>query len=117
MAELRSFLGLVNYYGKFLANLATTAVPLYNLVKRMLTGHRASPKRQHSRGKDLLQSSDLLLHLDSEESLILACDALPYGLGAVLSHWMQDGSKRPIAFPPHTPTSAERKYSQLDKEA
>ena len=51
VAELRSFLGLVNYYGKFLANLATTAVPLYNLVKRMLAGHWTSPKRLHSRGE------------------------------------------------------------------
>ena len=67
--------------------------------------------------KDLLQSTDLLLHLDPEESLILACDASPYGLGAVLSHCMQDGSIRLIAFAYHTLASEERKYSQLDKEA
>ena len=33
VAEMRSFLGLVNYYRKFLLNLATTAAPLYNLLK------------------------------------------------------------------------------------
>ena len=27
--ELRSFLGMVNYYGKFLPDLATTLTPLY----------------------------------------------------------------------------------------
>ena len=49
VAELRSFLGLVIYYGKFLANLATTAAPLYNLLKRMLAGRWARLKRQLSR--------------------------------------------------------------------
>ena len=33
VAELRSFLGLVNYYGKFLPNLALVASPLYNLLQ------------------------------------------------------------------------------------
>ena len=34
VTELRAFLGLVNYYGKFLPNLASTAAPLYNLLKK-----------------------------------------------------------------------------------
>ena len=32
--ELRSFLGLVNYYGKFLPKLASTAGPLYHLLQK-----------------------------------------------------------------------------------
>ena len=34
VSELRSFLGIVNYYGKFLPNLATTLAPLYNLLRQ-----------------------------------------------------------------------------------
>ena len=118
VSELRSFLGLVNYYGKFLPNLATTAAPLYTLLKknaRWMWGK--AQKEAFKRVKDLLQSSDLLVHFDPEELLILACDASPYGLGAVLSHRMQDGSERPIAFASRTLAPAEKKYSQLDKEA
>ena len=38
--ELRSFLGLLNYYGKFLPNLATTLHPLNNLLyKRESNGN------------------------------------------------------------------------------
>ena len=33
--ELRSFLGLMNYYGKFLPNLSSVLAPLYELLKRL----------------------------------------------------------------------------------
>ena len=37
-------------------------------------------------------------------------------MGAVLSHVMEDGSERPVAYASRTLSSAEKNYSQLEKE-
>jgi hypothetical protein len=39
LSELRSFLGMVNYYGKFLPNLVTTLSPLYRLLRQSSVWH------------------------------------------------------------------------------
>ena len=47
--------------------------------------------------KKALQSSNLLVHFDSNKPLVLACDASPVGVGAVLSQRLEDGSEKPIS--------------------
>ncbi|XP_045188111.1 uncharacterized protein K02A2.6-like [Mercenaria mercenaria] len=67
--------------------------------------------------KQLLTSSTVLVHYQPEKSVTLAVDASPYGLGAVISHEMEDGLDRPIAYASRTLTTSERNYSQIEKEA
>ena len=59
----------------------------------------------------------MLVHYDENKPLIIACDASPYGVGAVLSHRMADGSELPVAYASRSLSPAEKKYSQLEKEA
>ena len=56
-------------------------------------------------------------HYDPSLPLRLAADTSAYGLGAVISHVMEDGQEQPIAFASHTLSISEQNYSQIEKEA
>jgi hypothetical protein len=115
--ELKSLLGAINYYGKFLPDLATTLHPLYQL-----SHHDArwvwSPECEEAfnKIKQMLVGAEVLIHFDAKKPLVLGVDASPYGLGAVLSHRLADGSERPIAYASRTLSAAERNYAQIEKE-
>ena len=117
VSELKSYLGMLSYYSKFLPNLSSTLHPLYHLLKKDVQWVWEAPQvKAFDASKELLMSSNCLTHFDSSLDLSLACDASSYGLGVVLSLKMMDGTERPIAYASRTLNPAERNYSQLEKE-
>ena len=118
VSQVRSFVGLVTYYQRFIPDMATMLNPLTSLLQKdrqfQWTPECAAAFHQV---KTVLALSKVLAHYDANLTIRVACDASPYGLGAVLSHIYPNGEERPIAFASRKLTSAEQGYSQIDKEA
>ena len=115
--KLRSVLGMINYYSQFISDLSTLLKPLYSLLKANEPWEwSAECQEALDAVKSRLTSSPVLARYDPEVSLVLAADALAYGLGAVLSHRWSDGTERPIAFASRTLNNSERNYPQVEKE-
>ena len=116
LTELRSFLGMINYYSQFLPNLSHQLSPLYQLLKRVTYSYWKSKQLEAFQlAKNALQADSLLVYFDPTKQIVVRYDASPLGLDAVLSHIMPDGQDRPIAYVSWTLT-AEKGYSQIEKE-
>ena len=116
--ELRSFLGLVNYYGKFIRHLSILIQPLNRLLCRDVPWNWSKDcQKAFDTLKERLASSEVPVHYDLDLPLKLDCDASAYGVGAVLFHVFPNGVERPIAHASRTLTQAEKGYAQLKKEA
>ncbi|XGW25993.1 hypothetical protein V3C99_006978 [Haemonchus contortus] len=115
--QVRSFLGLLNYYGAFVEEMHQLRAPLDKLLKK--DAHfNWSPECQRAfdRAKEILSSDLLLTHYDPSKEIVVAADASEYGIGAVISHRFSNGSEKPIYHACRTLTAAERNYGQVEKE-
>ncbi|CAI2296196.1 unnamed protein product [Caenorhabditis sp. 36 PRJEB53466] len=98
--ELRSFMGMITYYSAFIPHMKSLRGPLDKLLM-----------------KDYVLSSDLnLTHYQPNIPIVVAADACDYGIGAVISHRFADGTEKPIAHAARSLNSAEKNYSQIEKE-
>ncbi|XP_060771685.1 uncharacterized protein K02A2.6-like [Neoarius graeffei] len=68
------------------------------------------------KAKDTLLMFGVLTHFDPSLPIQLACDASPYGVGAVISHILPNGEES-IAFASRTLNKAESNYVQIEREA
>lgn len=118
VSELHSFLGLLNYYGRFIPNLATLIHPLNKLLCCDVTWKWSKACQEAFKSaKEKIISPSVPVHYDPMRQMRLAADASAYRIGAVLSHVMDDGSERQIAFASRTLLPGKRNYSQIEKEA
>ena len=120
VSELRSFLGMVQYYHSFLPGLATTLEPLHRLLQKNVQREWTSDCQkafESCKGGLDRRFSVGMVHYDLKRELRLACDVSSYGLGAVLSHVMDDGTERPVAYASRSLSPSERNYAQIEREA
>lgn len=103
MSELRAFLGLVMYYGKFIKNLSSLSAPLNQLLRKETKWKWSDHCEEKFKAlKNALISAEVLCHYNLVLPLGLACDASAVGIGAVIFHTLSDGSEKPIAYASRT---------------
>nr|VZH96060.1 unnamed protein product [Spirometra erinaceieuropaei] len=115
--QLQRFLGMVNFYRRFLPNCADTILPLTDLL--------SGPKRtfeltsaaltSFEQVKDLLADATLLTHFHADAPISLMVDASNVAVGAVLQQSLPD-STVPLAFFSKKLSKAETRYSTFGRE-
>ncbi|BHF65361.1 hypothetical protein SprV_0200837100 [Sparganum proliferum] len=115
--QLQRFLGMVNFYRRFLPNCADLMLPLTNLLSGPkgpleLRGHALTA---FERIKTSLADATLLAHPAPEAPLSLMVDASTVAVGAVLQQHIND-STRPLAFFSKKLSPAETRYSTFGRE-
>ena len=117
LKELRSFLGMVNYYNMYMEGLATITEPMHKLMRKDVSWTwTAECETAFRKVKGMLCSAPLLAHFDMSRRIIVHCDASEYGVGAVLSHVSEDGVESPVCYASRTLSLAERNYATVEKE-
>lgn len=115
VSQLRSFLGLLTYYTRFVQNLANRLKPLHELLHKTKTWEWTDKcESAFKDAKMALANSEALAHFDPKLPLQLPCDASPYGVGAVVPHIMPLGEERPIALASRTLCKVESNYAQIE---
>jgi hypothetical protein len=110
--DVRCFLGLVNYFRKFIEHYSKIAVPLTNLTRKS-SGWNWTGRCQDAFEllKQKLVEAPLLCTPDEALPYEVVTDASDIGLGAML---LQEG--HPVAFESRKLNSAELNYTVTEKE-
>ena len=107
---LRRFLGLVNYLGEFISNLAAVSEPLRILLKNDTEWHWLAKQEQAFQEiKCLLTTAPVLKLFDVHKEGVIETDASK--VGACL---LQEG--HPVAYTSRSLTASEQNYAQIEKE-
>ena len=117
LKELRQFLGLVNYYRRFVKKFASIAEPLYKLIRKGIPFKWTSAcQGALDRLKQALSSPPILSYPHFDVPFTVFTDASNWAVGAVLAQ-IQDGEEHVVAYYSRQLSKQERNYSTMEREA
>ena len=118
--DVRSFLGFVDYYRKFINNCSSIARPLNSLLQSVDNTKKGiktrfiewAPDQQMSydEPKEACCNAPVLAYADYKQPFILHTDSFLDGLGAVLYQKDGEGKLRVIAYASRSQNKSERNY-------
>ena len=116
--DIRVFLGLANFYRRFIRNFSKAAAPITALLKKNRK-FRWTPEAQVAFDslRTAFTTAPVLRHFDPSLPTVLEADASDYAVGAVISQRdPESGRLHPITFYSRKFNSAELNYEIYDKE-
>ena len=115
--QLRSFLGLANYFRAFIPRYAETAKPLTRLCSDKVQ-FEWSPAAETAflALKAAVMEAPMLHHLDYNLPIVLRTDASMAGVGAMLLQSV-NGRECPVCFVSKAFTETEARWSTIEQEA
>jgi len=115
--DIQKFLGLANYYRRFIERFATVARPLHDLVKKDKKWDWMEREEKAFRElKERFTKEPVLAAPDINKKMRMEVDASDYVTGGVLSMKCKDGLWRLVAFLSKLLNETERNYEIHDKE-
>ena len=115
--EVRSFLGLTNYYRRFILNYSKLAAPLYNLLHQDVRFEWTEDcQRAFTDLKTRLVNHPIIGYPDMNRHFYLTTDASKTGLGYVLTQSDDDNKEVVIAYGGRALRDAETRYSATELE-
>lgn len=117
VTELQRFLGMVNYYRKFIQNFARIAKPLYDLLtKEMGWSWQEAQQFACKHLKELLLKAPILRQPDLTRVFILYTDASREALGCILSQRDDDNKEYVCGYYSKSLKGAEKNYTIQELE-
>jgi len=115
--EVQTFLGLANYYRRFIKDFAKIAAPLHMLVrKEQKWKWKKEQKEAFEKLKAVFTTESILAILDINREMRVEVNALDYTTGGVLLTKCEDGKWRPVAFISKLLNTMEQNYKIHNKE-
>ena len=114
MKQLRVFLGLVNFYHRFIPNCAHIVHPLHTLLKANELTWNEEASKAFEGIKVCLAKPTMLSHPKVDAPTFIMSDASNTAVGVVLQQFV-DGVWHPISYFYHKLSLAETKYSTFDR--
>ena len=116
VSELRTVLGMFQYLSKFVYNMSSVMKPMTDLLRADVSwSWDHAQQSAFDETKRLLTTTPTLTYYDTSKPTVVSADASSFGIGAVLMQ-TTDGELKAVAFASRTLTSAEQRYSQIEKE-
>ena len=117
MKDVRKFLGLANYYRRFIKNFTRVTRPMNTLTRKNIKWQWEKEQQQaFDKLKEIFTTRPVLAAPDLDKEFRVEADASNYAIGGVLSMKCSDKLGRPVAFISKSLSDIERNYEIHDKE-